>query len=124
MSDDLLCFSPQTFNIRPTFFYSGVQLCDLDCQPVNAVLERVGTQIEGVGLIEQFAKYILCMFTWKGTAEGDRNRIFERKKETYSYYLEPSKFPQRLKSNQYNGNVTQHEVLRVCAGNGISYSSL
>lgn len=122
--DNALCFSPQTSDTRPTFLYSRVQLCDLDRQPVNAVLERVGTQIKGVGLIEQFAKYILRMFTWKRTAERDRNRTCERKKETFSNYLEPSKFPQRLRSNQYNGNMTRREVLSVCAGNGISYSSL
>lgn len=124
MGDNLLCFSPQNSDTQPTFLYSGVQLRDLDCQPVNAVLERVGTQIKGVGLIEQFAKYILCMFTWKRTAERDRNSRCERKKETFCNYLESSKLPQRLRSNQYNGNMTQREVLSVCAGNGISYSSL
>lgn len=62
-------FPPQTSNIRPTFLNGGVQLCDLDGQPVNPILEGVGTQIEGVGFIEQLAKYILCVFTWKRMAE-------------------------------------------------------
>ena len=73
------CFPPEASNVRPTFFYSGVQLCDLHGQSVNAVLERVGTQIEGVGLVEQLAKYVLRMFTWRAMAERDRDGKFERK---------------------------------------------
>lgn len=49
----------------PTFLHGGVELRDLDRQPVDAVLQRVGAQIEGVGLVEQLAKYILRMFAWK-----------------------------------------------------------
>lgn len=64
MTDDLLYLSPQTSNLWPTFLNGGVQLCDLDGQPVNAVLEWVGTQIESIGLVKKLAKYVFSMFTW------------------------------------------------------------
>lgn len=63
----------------PTFLYGGVQLGDLHGQPVDTVLERVGAQIEGVGLVEQFAKYILRMFTWKRMTGIEKREISDQK---------------------------------------------
>lgn len=54
----------------PTFFHGGVQLRDLDGQPVDAVLQGVGAQIEGVGLVKQLAEYILCMLAWGKRRSG------------------------------------------------------
>lgn len=58
----------------PTFLHSGVQLCDFDSEPVDAVLQRVGTKVEVVGLVEQLAEYVLCMFAWEGVAKRATNR--------------------------------------------------
>lgn len=52
--------------LGPTFLHGGVQLRDFDSEPVDAVLQRVGTKVEVVGLVEQLAKYVLCVFTWEG----------------------------------------------------------
>lgn len=65
-------------NIWPTFFHGGVQLCDLHGQPVDTVLERVGTQIEGVGLIEQFAKNILRVFAWNRMTEKEKRETLDK----------------------------------------------
>lgn len=55
--------------LGPTFLHCGVQLRDFDSEPVDAVLQRVGTKVEVVGLIEQLPEYVLCMFTWEGVAK-------------------------------------------------------
>lgn len=46
-----------------TLLHAGVQLGDLDGQAVDSVLERIGTPVKGVGLIEELSKHIFCMFT-------------------------------------------------------------
>lgn len=46
-----------------TLLHAGVQLGDLDGQAVDAVLERIGTPIKGVGLVKKLPKNIFCMFT-------------------------------------------------------------
>ena len=52
----------------PTLLHAGVQLCDLDGQAVDTVLQGVGTSVKGVGLVEKLPKNIFCMFTCKGNA--------------------------------------------------------
>lgn len=51
--------------LGPTFLHSGVQLRDFDSEPVDAVLQGVGTKVEVVGLVEQLTEYVLRMFTWE-----------------------------------------------------------
>lgn len=59
--------------LLPTFLHCGVQLRDFDGEPVDTVLQRVGTQVEIVGLVKQFAKYVLCMFTWRKEVRKKKN---------------------------------------------------
>lgn len=61
-------------NLSLTFLHRGVQLGDLHGQPVDAVLQRVGAQVEGVGFVEQLSKNVLSMFTWEeGDTKEDRD---------------------------------------------------
>lgn len=50
-----------------TLLLFGVQLCDADGETVHALLQRVDPEGEGVGLVEELSKQVLCIFTYTHT---------------------------------------------------------
>lgn len=49
-----------------TLLFFGVQLGDTDGKSVHTLLQGVDPEGEGVGLIEELSKQILCIFTCSG----------------------------------------------------------
>lgn len=63
-----------------TLLHAGVKLGDLDGQAVNAVLQRVGAHVKGVGLVKKLPENIFCMVACKkkkgqGTISGGREAV-------------------------------------------------
>lgn len=48
-----------------TLLHGGVQLSDLDGEPIDAILQGVRSQIKCVGFIKQLAEYVLRMLTYR-----------------------------------------------------------
>lgn len=48
-----------------TLLFFGVQLGDTDGESVHALLQGVDPEGEGVGLVKELSKQILCIFTCK-----------------------------------------------------------
>lgn len=58
-----------------TFLFFGVQLCDTDGEAVHALLQGVDSEREGVGLVEQLSKQVLCIFTCTRTDTQANNML-------------------------------------------------